>query len=272
MEPLPLNREAVHGIDAKLTDVRLDKAGEAFVVPVALRPVHRWAEKDPRETFHVTTAGCAEEADLYAALYGMGAPRLPWRTTPKFEVDSPDGGTLVIEVGEIGGGDQVLSVTVDGASVLRKDLRGGRREVNDAAERYARIAIQPGKHEVVVANDGGDWIIVGSYVFLFEVRDADASPPVRVLGQQGADFAFAWLQNIYADPATRVAGVETRVIEGATLRIASLKPGKYRVTWWDTKAGKAISETIAKSADGRLALPLPGSLADDVAVKVSRAD
>ena len=56
-------------------------------------------------------------------------------------------------------------------------------------------------------------------------------------------------------------------VTGVTAQLSGLKPGDYRVEFWDPVAGQAQTTQDASSADGNLALALPPITAD-LAIKV----
>lgn len=56
-------------------------------------------------------------------------------------------------------------------------------------------------------------------------------------------------------------------ITGITATIASLRPGNYRVEFWDTLTGQMASTVTLTTPNGNLAVPLP-PIAPDLAVKV----
>jgi hypothetical protein len=267
--PLPLSRHQTQSLELTLRDVQLDQPGKPFVVPVALRPVYRWGRKAPCEEFHVTPGGCRQEVDLHALLYGHN--REAWRTAPTFDVDSPHGGTLVIDVAEIGAGTQVLQLKLDGQVVLERSLPDGRRVVRDPEEKYAKLPLPPGPHTLVASNEGGDWISVARYEFLFQVNDPDVFPPVEAIGQCGPDFALMWLHNIYDAKTAKRLHLEARVVREATVEmVGPFEPGAYRVEWWDTNAGSVVKRERVAVEGERISVSLPQPLTSDIACRLLR--
>ena len=90
----------------------------------------------------------------------------------------------------------------------------------------------------------------------------------RVIGLQGKDRAYLWIQNLQSTWWKAV--VEKTVpaeVKGETVAVEGLEPGTYAVAWWDTVEGKAVKEEPATPAGGRLALAVP-AFTRDIAVKV----
>jgi hypothetical protein len=89
---------------------------------------------------------------------------------------------------------------------------------------------------------------------------------LAVAGMQAADAAVYWIH----DPGIFEAWSQLAVRPGAVLRIAGLRPGSYRVEFWDTIAGTVV-ERRTMAIDGDTAIPLPPVLRD-LAVKVLPQD
>ena len=83
---------------------------------------------------------------------------------------------------------------------------------------------------------------------------------LRVLGRSGKDFAALWISN--------KGTAET----GGKVTLAGLQSGEYKATWWDTAAGKPLSEdSVTVLGANPAALTLP-AVKQDVAVWISRAN
>lgn len=99
-----------------------------------------------------------------------------------------------------------------------------------------------------------------------EVRGAT----VRVVGLSGKACAYLWLSDPQATwHAAVVEKKKPGEIRGGTLEVRGLAPGRYRVTWWDTREGKVLSEETAEAKDGPLRLSVP-AFTRDVACKLAR--
>ncbi len=270
VQDIPLNREPFSPARVRAARVRLRDPEKPFQTPVRLRPVHRWGRKAPRRRFDVSLAGCPQRHELYAALYGYNRGRRAWRTTPTFIVRSPAGAWLCVTATEIGAGDQILQIAVDGRTAVRKPLTRGRRSVEMESERYTRVAIPPGRHLVVVSNEGGDWIRIGAYTFLFSVTDARRFPPLEILGRQSRGAAFLWVHNIFDSKLARSLGMELRPIEALTLELTGMSAGSYDVEWWDTRQGRVVSRATSTTRGGRLSFECPCPLSSDIACRARR--
>ncbi len=94
--------------------------------------------------------------------------------------------------------------------------------------------------------------------------------PLRVVGYQGSDRAYLWLFDPQAAWWNQV--VEGRIpqaIADAAVEIEGLKPGPYRVVWWNTAQGKVMAQQRAVCREATLHLDVP-SFAGDIACKVEQ--
>lgn len=103
-----------------------------------------------------------------------------------------------------------------------------------------------------------------------ETSAATAGPALRVVGLQGKRCAYLWL----SDPRATwwnavVEKLSPAEVRGATLELRDLAPGDYRVTWWDTRAGKALGQEQPTAERGTLRLRVP-PFSRDLACKIER--
>jgi hypothetical protein len=115
--------------------------------------------------------------------------------------------------------------------------------------------------------------------FLAAGPHADAAPRTftfgskdyRLFGAKRRTSAKWWLQSLLPPAPPRDDGEEeleedagTPSVEGATIVIDALEPGRYRVEWWQTYEGKRLTAAVVRCPRGRLALVAP-PFASDVA-------
>lgn len=97
---------------------------------------------------------------------------------------------------------------------------------------------------------------------------AAADGRYRWLGYTGKARAYLWIANTQATWWNQVIDKkQPATIEGATIEIANLRPGDYRLEWWDTYEGKIIRRERASMNEGSLRIPVP-SFSRDIACKI----
>ena len=95
-----------------------------------------------------------------------------------------------------------------------------------------------------------------------------SSDKIRLLGLQGKNQAYLWLFNPQASWENVVVKKQTpQTITNVEVVVKDLAPGKYRVQWWDTQAGKVSKETSIAVSGPTLRLVVP-AFDRDIACKI----
>ena len=105
------------------------------------------------------------------------------------------------------------------------------------------------------------------------LRQTDAaisSGQLRVLGYQGDDCAYIWVSDSLATWWNQIAeNKQPEPVADAVIEIRELRPGNYRIEWWDTYEGKTIRTEQISSRDDCLQIPVP-SFNRDIACKIRK--
>jgi len=268
-QSLPLNRGTWRSVRARVT--RVESAERKPPVRLyTVRPygdVPDWGAKATRNRFTIWRDESAQWLEgAGVKLYGDRNGRREWRNPPTFAVDFPTPARLLVEVDEIGSGDQTLCVSVDGRETVSAELRGGRR-VLEGEERWVEAPFGAGPHEIRVENGrpGADWISIRRYCFVVETeRVADL---VDVRGLQSDTHGLVYLRNqtdsqlyreVFRQPPVLLTDVQ--------LRMEGVAPGRYEVMRLDTRTTSAPESRTQESREGTLELDL-GELRHDDAVR-----
>jgi len=93
---------------------------------------------------------------------------------------------------------------------------------------------------------------------------------LRVLGYQGDDCAYLWISDKQATWWNRIVEKKQPTpIDDAAIEIRGLRPGKYRLEWWDTYEGKTIRTGQVSCKQVPLQISAP-SFSRDIACKISK--
>jgi hypothetical protein len=129
------------------------------------------------------------------------------------------------------------------------------------------VDIPAGKQTVKVENIGNDWIFV-SYVLERAVRQT--TPPLRLFGLHGKKTSLLYIEHAqYTWHQVNVVKRPPSPVPPTVLHIADWTPGRYRVQFWDTEAGKPFSTQVVTVDKSGLRLELPG-VERDIAVRMER--
>jgi hypothetical protein len=191
-----------------------------------------------------------------------------------FLLDQPRDTQLDIEIGEVSGeGGATLQITVDGRVVAQKTFPDpdGRVKVQPRMEYRGMMVSAPipgGKHTVVVASVGNDWVRT-TYRFrdLLERKE----PALVGFALVGDKTTLAWVR--LADRSwRRVALFKRNVppVEASLMGLTGLASGKWKAEIWDTWTGKIVSsQTVTVGVEGALRMPLP-AVSRDYAIKLNK--
>ncbi|MBL7187773.1 MAG: DUF5060 domain-containing protein [Phycisphaerae bacterium] len=271
-QSLPLNRGTWRSIRA-----RVEQAESAERKPpvrlYSVRPygdVPDWGAKATQNRFTISRDKSVQWLQgAGVKLYGDRNGRREWRNPPTFAVDFPTPARLLVEVDEIGSGDQTLCFSVDGRETMSVELRGGRR-YPEGEERWVEAPFDAGPHEIRVENGrpGADWISIRRYCFVVETkRVADL---VDVRGLQSDTHGLVYLRNqTDSDLYREVLGQAPVLLTDVQLCIDGVAPGCYEVTRLDTRTTSAQESRTQESRDGTLELDL-GELRHDAVVRFAR--
>lgn len=222
---------------------------------VSFGPGGGWGQAK-RTDFVFSPAGEVEGAgDMPAYLQGKANTALFPHAA--FCVDLSRPGTFGVTIAQSARAGAHVVVLVDGMVAAERAFVSGER---DTAQNVTLSASVPaGKHVVRLENRGADWARIG------RIALSPFGPALSVMGKTGTQSALLWLRRANtAAAATPAAGVT------GTVTIPGLRAGRYRIAWWDTRAGRVHSETTANvSANQALVVTTP-AISDDLAAYIRR--
>jgi hypothetical protein len=182
-----------------------------------------------------------------------------------FDVDCPARGRFALRVVRVAS-DAELSVFVDDTLALRKDLPA-QNVLGKACTYFEQwrmwecrydetfgVDVPAGRHRIRVEDTkpGFSWLQADGYL-LWNYQ----APTVRVLGLRGRDTILLWAQNRASTWPNADLGFTPATIRDATVRLREVPPGRWRVEWWDTWAGRRLSSGTVQARGGAITLPAP---------------
>ncbi|MHC4540332.1 MAG: hypothetical protein ACYS74_11190, partial [Planctomycetota bacterium] len=101
-----------------------------------------------------------------------------------------------------------------------------------------------------------------------ELEATASDERLRLLGYQGETCAYLWAFDTQATWWNRVINKKGPTpIGGATIEIRGLRPGNYRLEWWDTNEGRIIRTEQISTLQGPLRITAP-PFSGDIACKI----
>jgi hypothetical protein len=143
--------------------------------------------------------------------------------------DFPRPGTFAVTVRQSAKAGARVVLLVDGTVAAEREFAPGERDTPQNVTLTA--SIPAGKHTIRLENRGADWATIG------RITLSPFGPALRAMGKIGRNSAVLWLRRAGSDtPPTGQNGVT------GTVTLPGLAPGNYRLVWWDTRAGRQLSE------------------------------
>jgi hypothetical protein len=158
-----------------------------------------------------------------------------------FQVSYPQAGSFTLSVQQVARAGAHLKVAVD-SKPTERDYAAGDKDYNPAgSERSLRVEVPQGAHTITVENTGKDWVVVKQFSL------SDYAPALAANARVGHEYLAAWIYNRANVMASTADDAKLTPASGK-VSLSGLKAGRYRVTWWDTHAGKALDETDVRFA------------------------
>ena len=182
-------------------------------------------------------------AFLYGARGGEGS------RPHRYQVTTPIDTRLRVNVARVSDrAPAQLVVIVDGLTVAELTLAA------NSPPTAISVPLSAGEHEIVIDNLGNDFVQLGSIEVEAYIPPIDAV----ALADRRAGLLLAWFRNRAYTWQTISAGGRPQAAN-ATMSLAGMPPGLYRVEFWDVFTGDVIGqEDVALSGpvDGILEIPL----------------
>lgn len=152
-----------------------------------------------------------------------------------FKVNNTEPFTFQVSVGKVAKSGALLLVGLDGNTVLKQSFAAKEGDYQPSeTESSLSIKVPKGEHTITVQNTGADWVQIARFLF------TNYSPSIQCFARGNKEFLAAWLYNRNGEQSPAVG----------TISLPGLEKGQYRLVWWDTWKGAAMSSadiTVSKS-------------------------
>jgi hypothetical protein len=221
---------------------------------VSFGPGAGWATA-PGTVFTVSPQGTvAGAAEMPAYLQGRSNTAMFPRADFPLTLDTPATFTVRFRQSARAGAHPAL--LVDGQVVAEKEFPAGERDTALRGDTGVLTAsLSAGRHTVRLENRGADWAVID------RITLTPYGPTLRLLAKAGPENAVLWARN---------TGAEGQPTIGKVILPAGLTAGRYRIVWWDTAAGRPISESLVTVKAGAPVAFTTPPIARDAAAFVRR--
>lgn len=199
--------------------------------PFRFSPSGGWQNTE-RYRFTVPADGTAVEGLSALSQFVQGESHREMCKEPiVFEVDFAQPGTCSVHIGTVARSGASITVALDDRTVVEERFPSAERDT--FVNKEVVFAVPAGKHTISIYNPGTDWFTLDS------VTLSPYAPPNKVVACGDGQNAMWYLW--------REQPIEAQI----TLKIPEVKPGKYRIVWWDPlKAGIAHTELVTVPQTG----------------------
>ena len=167
----------------------------------------------------------------------------------------PRATTLILKLKQVAKAGANLRVTSGG---IAKNYPFAATENDTDLDQEIAISVKAGPQVVTLENSGQDWIVLNS------LSVPDAAPTLSGIAKANDSWMIGWFYH--------TDSIEAKASQGSSVGealVASLAPGDYRVTWWDTLAGAPLQSARARADKSGLRLQIP-LVTRDIAVWAQR--
>lgn len=246
---LPIDGGDPFDVDLSLNVLRLNP------VPGEIAVAHRLAAQRGAER-------------ISAYLHAAG--KAPLQSAMKITAWFAEGGRISLRVNSVAA-DANLVVTVDGGEVLRECLLNvdGRSIVNGEIDKELAASIPVGRHEIVIAHDGSDWVNLDA-VRLQRVRPATFAGGWRFrpepIGLSNGQTMVVYVHSPHVAWPAGAIRHNPPTVTNETVALEGWPKVTATAEWFSPETGAAIATTQGRAIGGALSLPLPAFKDDLVAI------
>lgn len=167
-----------------------------------------------------------------------------------FDVKYTKPGKFTVRIGQVSKAGAKVVLSLDGKPLSSREFEAGDNDLDVDAS--VDMPVPAGRHAIRLENTGKGWVSFSAITLdPYGYR-------LGVAGKGNRDYAVLWVYNRGDTPSS------------GTLKVPRLRPGSYRVRWWDPDSAKPIrTESASVAASGILTLATP-PISRDVAVVIAR--
>jgi hypothetical protein len=197
---------------------------------------------------------------LHVFLHGREKADL--RVPCRIQAELADGASLTVHVNSASNAAE-LAVLVDGKQVFHRPFpnKDGSTKVNGEYDEDVTVKLPSGRHEIEVANPGGDWLALDwvqvAGALPCEMESPKDEPKVLSYAMTDGKQALLWVIDPNYNYPNGAKDDDPRTLSGATVRLPGLPDGTYELEFWDTWGGQATGKARGQAKAGSLLVAFP---------------
>lgn len=236
---------------------------------VSVRPygdVSNWGVKSPENLFEIDTSASGMLLQGYVSkLYGSKSNVSKWKNPPTFVINAPNGGEMILQINEFGGGTNNLTVNINGTKVTEVVYTGGRRYTTED-EKYVTVPLVKGENRIKLDNAGQDWINIHTTYFILNATSA--AEMVTAHTHIADEAAVVYLENqTYSEITKSILKKDPSDFTNVSFTVSGLKDGKYALYGFNPDTGEYSIKKEVTVSGGKTEITIP-QVAKDYAIKL----
>ncbi len=217
-------------------------------IPLVIRPASRWRPVASDAIEIPADGGEPPELGRLPAFLvtGENSRNSGFPGAATLRIAYPHSGDARVVLGGAAPAGATAAVLLDGREVARHTWPA-REASAPAGEVSIPLPLSAGAHEITLRNIGeADWFEFSRF------ETGLQTPALAAVGKRAADFIALWIWN-----REHIHSVDTGPGARATLLLADVAAGEWKVSWWDTIHGSIASTKTLSHAGGVLRLDTP---------------
>jgi hypothetical protein len=253
-----LNNKGWSAAKFRVRDVRIDyeKNHELleFVSLNAYGDIPEWGMRSTKNRFEVdlNAAGGQWLEGFSRTLYGTN--QKAWRNPPRFVVNLPAAGNVIVDFSEIGSGSHNVIIKVNERLVNSHTFKGGRRYLSDNEARIT-AELPAGPVEIVIDTLGSDWVRLRSVYISWQMQKP--TQMIEIQGRTHSHGGFLYIQNkTYNRNYQEVLRRNPVSLHELSLDVENLMPGQYWMKILHPETGATVRSEMVYTNENVLPLNL----------------
>lgn len=268
VKDIPLNKSEYiyHSSDGEVSDMHLsiDTDPYKIVEALPLGDASEFGLKAPENQFYIDY----NDSNLYLAgynpqLYGNNSDRVIWKNPPTFNINAPNGGTVIFNASGGGSGTNILTATINGET---SELGRWSSSLGNSAK-YISVELQKGENTITLDNTGHDWLSVGRIYAIFNATQTQDIVKISTLRSENQTIAYAY-NTTYNYLYNTLLGYENTPISDTEITLGGFNDSIYEVEMYNPTTGRFLYSIDSRATNGKLSVNIPKYESTDIPISM----
>ncbi len=215
-----------------------------------LNPGSNWGVTSPSE-LNVLSNGWVSGLGGTSKYLAAASAGTPTSSSLSLKTDWTQAGNFKVTIDKAAPSGAHVTLAIDGVTVGEKDIPGA-----GGSKTILESKVPQGNHTIKLANTGSGWVILKNLTF------ENYASSVGAVGKSSKEYGIAYL---YKRDSSKKGDVTAKI------SVPTIQTGEYKITWWDTVAGKTVAENVVTADASGLTAESP-KFENDIACYFSKSN